>query len=60
MQTGIIDKLLEWGRLDSFSTLVIEAQSDLRRGLLLNPHEVEVKLANKGRVSHDQNHCDSI
>ncbi|MCJ1466304.1 hypothetical protein MMC07_004923 [Pseudocyphellaria aurata] len=48
MQTSIIDKLLQWERVESFRTLIIEAQSDLRCGLLLNPHEVEVKLAKRG------------
>lgn len=61
MQTRIIDKLLQWDRVENFHRVVIEAQSDLQRGLLRNPREVEVQLAADGRVSHEyQSCCDSI
>lgn len=57
MQTLIIDKLLQWDRVGSFHDQVIHAQSDLRRGLLLDPREVEVKLVGDGRVSHQRQNC---
>lgn len=53
MEICIIDKLLLWDRVGDFYAQVIEAQSDLRCGLLRNPREVEVKLAADGRVSHE-------
>lgn len=61
MQTCVIDKLLQWDKIENFHAGVIEAQSDLRRGLLRNPREVEVRLAGLGLVSRKQtrNHCDS-
>ena len=52
MQTRIIDKLLQWDRVENFRHFVIKAQSDLQRGLLRNPREVEVQLAADGRVSY--------
>lgn len=62
MQTRIIDKLLQWDRIGNFRAGVIEAQSDLHRGLLRNPREVEIKLAGLGLVSRKRtrNHCDPI
>lgn len=61
IQKHIIDKLLQWDRVEAFRGPVIAAQSDLRRGLLLNLREVEIKLVADGRVSHgDQNYIDSI
>lgn len=51
MQTHIIEKLQQWDSTDDFRTPIIEAQSDLHRGWLLNPREVEVKLVADGQVS---------
>ena len=51
MQKCIIDRLLQWDGAQSFHGAITEVQSDLRRGLLLSPREVEVKLAVNGRVS---------
>lgn len=51
MQKCIIDSLLQWDGAQSFHGAITEVQSDLRRGLLLSPREVEVKLAVNGRVS---------
>lgn len=51
MERSIIDKLLQWDGVVSFRDAVIQAQHDLRCGLLLNPREVEVKLVVDGRVS---------
>lgn len=53
MQTCIIDKLLQWERAYIFYVPLVQAQSDLRHGLLLNPHELEVTLAAYGRVSYE-------
>lgn len=52
MQTRIIDKLLQWDGVENFHHVVIKAQSDLQRGLLRNPREVEVQLAADGRSSN--------